>query len=257
MAEHRITLVERLPGRTFQPARRESRMTARDALMLSTIAFLALAALTVVAGVFVVFLSRISERDKDRDLAAYQTAAELRIHSARADAADALDRALAREGENTQSRERTAMLAREAAALLAQVTAARAQPPALPPPATTARAAEPPVERTADGRLSAAQRGRMIAVLIRRPGDITVMNATGADAERQAADIRAVFSASGWKVESGVVVDPKIPLAPLSLVLGASEQDKAVRTAFQAAGLTAPDRPRSPMDRPSTIYVGS
>jgi hypothetical protein len=66
-----------------------------------------------------------------------------------------------------------------------------------------------------------------------------------------------VFSASGWKVESGVVVDPKIPLAPLSLVLGASEQDKAVRTAFQAAGLTAPDRPRSPMDRPSTIYVGS
>jgi hypothetical protein len=234
---------------------RVSRMTVRDALLISTVAFIGLAGLTIVAGMIVVLLSRASERASARQAAAFRDEAEIRIHAARAEAAAAIDRALAREEENLRSRERTAMLVRDAVALHAQVLATRAPPapmaaPSLPPPAPLAVAA-------ADGSLSPIQRGRLISVLMRSPGDVTVINGVGLVAERHAADVRAVFTAAGWRVESGVVVDPKIPLAPVSLVLGRSAQDQTVRQAFQAAGVAAADRPRSPMDRPTTVYVGS
>jgi len=226
-------------------------MTVRDALLLSNIAFLGLVALAFVASVVVFLLNRASERAKDRELAAYQTTAEMRIHSARADAAEALERAVAGQAENLRARERTALIVREAVALHAQALAART--PALEAP----QAAAPGGDETVDRTLSTDQRGRMIAVLIRRRGDVTVMNGMGSEAERYAADVRAVFSAAGWNVESGVVVAPKTPLAPLSLVLGTTGQDLTVRKAFEAAGVNVGDRPRSPMDRPSTIYVGS
>jgi hypothetical protein len=227
-------------------------MTVRDALLLSNIAFLALVALAFVASVVVFLLNRASERAKDRELAAYQTAAEMRIHSAQADAAAALERAVAGASENLRTKERTAMLVREAVALHAQTLASRTPPALEAPPA-----AEPIGAKIADRTLSTDQRGKMLAILIRRPGDVTVMSGIGSEAERYAAEIRGIFSAAGWTVESGVVVEPKIPLAPLSLVLGTSGQDLAVRKAFHAAGVAVADRPRSPMDRPSTIYVGS
>ncbi len=220
-------------------------MTVRDALFLSTVAFLVLAALTIAAGVIAVFLGRANERARARELAAHRTAGETRIH----DAAAALEQLLAREAENLKTRERTAMLVREAAALYAQ-TLARA-------PALEAGSAVPRIaQQSADGPLSDAQRGRMVSVLIRRPGEVMVINGIGSEAERRAAEIRAIFRASRWKVESGVVVDPKIPLGSLSLVLGTSEQDVAVRMAFAAAGVTVSDRRRAPMDRPTTLYVG-
>jgi hypothetical protein len=226
-------------------------MTVRDALIFSNIAFLALVALAFVASVVVFLLNRASERAKDRELAAYQTAAEMSIHSARADAAEALERAVAAAAENLRTKERTAMLVREAVTLHAQTLAART--PALEAPPV----AQPIGDNTGDRTLSADQRGRMIAVLIRHQGDVTVMSGIGSEAERYAAEVRTVFSAAGWKVESGVVVAPKMPLAPLSLVLGTSGQDQAVRKAFQEAGVNVSSRPRSPMDRPTTIYVGS
>ncbi|MDB5480525.1 MAG: hypothetical protein JWO83_1578 [Caulobacteraceae bacterium] len=227
-------------------------MTARDALLISNVAFLTLVALAFVASVVVFFLNRASERAKDRELAAYQTAAELRIHSARADAAAALERAISRDADSVQARERTAMFVREAAALHAQTMAARVLP--LPPPrAAIGHSGERTVNRT----LSSEQRARMISVLIAHPGQITVINDAGPEPERYAADLRVIFNVSGWKVESGIVIEPRIPLAPLSLVLGTSEQDMAVRKAFEGAGVAVPDRPRSPMDRPTTIYVGS
>ncbi len=227
-------------------------MTVRDALILSNIAFLGLVALAFVASVVVFLLNRSSERAKDRELAAYQTTAEMRINSARADAAEALERAVMGETENLRARERTAMLVREAVVMHARALATRTPTPALEAPAP----AEAAGDEVADRTLSADQRGKMIAVLIRLHGDITVMSGAGSEAERYAADIRSVFSAAGWKVETGVVVAPKVPLAPLSLVLGTSGQDLAVRIAFQAAGVHVGDRPRSAMDRPSTIYVG-
>lgn len=226
-------------------------MSVRDALLFSNVAFLALVALAFVASVIVFFLNRANERAKDRELAAYQTAAELRIHSARADAAAAIERAIAGEAENLRAKERTALLVRDAVALHAQTLAAAKSPPVAALPA-----AENVDDNIADRTLSNDQRGKMIAVLIRRQGDVTVMNGIGSDTEAYAAEIRAVFSAAGWKVESGVVVEPRIPLAPLSLVAGASGQDVAVRRAFQAAGVAVRDRLRSPMDRPTTIYVG-
>ena len=244
-------------------------MTVRDALIISNVAFLTLAALTFIAGMFVFFLNRAVERAKDRELSNYQTAAEVRIQSARADAAAALERALAREEENLRTRERTALLVRDAAALHVQALTARTPAaPALPPPAVQslpagAAPAAPALpaaaggERTAEGALSGDQRGKMIAMLIRHRGDVTVINGMGADSERHAAELRAVFRAAGWQVESGVVIQPKVPLARLSLVLGTTEQDKLVRRAFAAAGVGVADRPRSPMDRPTTIYVGS
>jgi hypothetical protein len=97
----------------------------------------------------------------------------------------------------------------------------------------------------------------MVSALIANPGQVTIMNSVGSDTERYAADLRVIFNVSGWTVESGVVIEPKIPLAPLSLVLGDSPQDMAIRQAFEAAGVAVADRPRSPMDRPTTIYVGS
>jgi hypothetical protein len=234
-------------------------MTVRDALMLSNAAFLLFGALTIIAGVFLLFLNRAVERTKDRELAAYQTAAEVRIHSARADAAEALERAVARETENLKTRALTALLVRDAVALHAQTLAARSQGPQAvgASPAPTLHAGAPGGDGLADGTLSGDQRGKMISILIRRPGDVTVMNGAGSDAERRAAELRAVFRASGWQVESGVAIDPKVPLAPLSLVLGTSEQDKAVRRAFAAAGVGVTERPRSPIDRPTTIYVGA
>jgi hypothetical protein len=232
-------------------------MTVRDALLLSNIAFLALVALAFVASVVVFVLNRASEKAKDRELAAYQTAAEMRIHSAQADAAAALERAVAGASENLRTKERTAMLVREAVALHAQTLAART-PAALEAPSASEPIGAAPIDaKVADRTLSTDQRGKMLAILIRRPGEVTVMSGVGAEAERYATEIRAIFSAAGWTVESGVVVEPKMPLAPLSLVLGTSGQDLAVRKAFQAAGVAAANRPRSPMDRPSTIYVGS
>jgi hypothetical protein len=229
-------------------------MTAREALLISNIAFMALVALAFVAAVVVFFLNRSSERAKDRQLAAYQAAAEAHTHAARAEAVAAMERAVASESENVRARERTAMLLREAAALHAQALASRATPVAsLPPPALAA----PETAAPWDGTLSNEQRGRMIAALIRRPGEVTLMSDSGPGAERLSAELRSVFTASGWRVQSGIVVDPKIPLAPLSLVLGATEQDKAVRRAFAAAGVPVADRPRGPLDRATSVYIGS
>jgi hypothetical protein len=225
-------------------------MTVRDALLLSTIAFLVLAALTLAAGVIVVFLSRANDRAKDRQLADYQSAGETRVHSVRANAAAALERLLAREAENLKTMERMAVLVREAAALNAQTLANRV-------PAVDAGPAVPRIaQQSADGALSADQRGKMVSVLIRRPGDVTVINSVGIEAERHAAEIRAIFRASGWRVASGGFIEPRVPGASLSLVLGTSEQDVAVREAFAAAGVAVTDRPRSPTDRPTTVYVG-
>jgi hypothetical protein len=226
-------------------------MTIRDALLLSNIAFLALVALAFVASTIVFLLNRASERAKDRELSAYHAASQLQIHSARADAAAALERAVAGEAENLKTRERTALLVREAAAIHAQTLAARAR--AVEGPQAVPRIAEKFTERA----LSNEQRARMVSVLIAHPSQVTVINGVGSDTERYAADLRVIFSASGWTVESGATIDPKTPLAPLSLVLGTSAQDMAIREAFKAAGVTVVDRPRSSMDRPTTIYVGS
>jgi len=222
-----------------------SRLTLGGALLLSQIAFLVLAALTLIAGVAVVLLDGALERDKDRALAAYQSDAEIRIHSASADAAEAIERAVEGRVDALTTTERTAMLMREAAALRAQT------------PAADASAADPIVERTVDRTLTSDQRARMISVLIRHPGQVTVFNGPGAEAERYAGALKVLFSVSGWTVESGVVSQPRIPLPPLSVVLGTSEQDLAVRQAFEAAGAAVIDRARGPIDRPTTIYVGS
>ena len=226
-------------------------MTARDALLLSNIVFLALTALVFIAGMVAFLLNRANERAKDRELAAYHVAAQVRINSAQADAAAALERAVAKEAENLKTKERTATILRDIVALHAQTAAARTPALAAPPPA--ARLPDKIDDRT----LSNDQRAKMAAVLIRRHGDVTVMNGVGAETERFAAEIRAVFIAAGWNVETGVAIEPKTPLAPLSLVAGATAQDIAVRKAFAAAGVAVTDRRRSPMDRPTTIYVGS
>ena len=227
-------------------------MTVRDALFLSTVAFLVLAALTLVAGVIVVLLSRANDRARERELAASRTAGETRVHTALADAVAALERLLAREAEHLRAGERTATLLREAPAPHAQTLADRALAVEAGP--VVARIAQ----RSADRTLSDDQRGKMVSVLMRRSGDVMVVNGIGTEAGRRAAEMRAIFRASGWKVESGVVIDPKIPLlASLSVVLGTSEQDVVVREAFAVAGVAVADRPRSPMDRPTTIYVSS
>lgn len=226
-------------------------MSSRDALLLSNIVFLALAALVFIAGMVAFLLNRANERAKDRELAAYHASAQVRINSAQADAAAALERAVAREAENLKSKERTATILRDVVALHAQTLAARTPALAAPPPA--ARLTGEIDDRT----LSSDQRAKMASVLIRRHGDVTVMNGIGAEAERYAAEIRAVFTAAGWNVETGVAIEPEPPLAPLSLVLGTTAQDMAVRKAFEAAGVAVAYRPRSPMDRPTTIYVGS
>jgi hypothetical protein len=251
MAEHRITLIEHAAIRPRYLAGRVSRPTLGGALLLSQVAFLVLAAMTLIAGVAVVLLDGALERDKDRALAAYQSDAEIRIHSASADAAEAIERAVEGRVDALTTAERTAMLLREAAAL-------RAQPPASGASAAEARpAADPIVARAADRTLTSDQRARMISVLIRHPGQVTVLSSTGAETARYAGALKVLFSVSGWTVESGVVNQPRIPLPPLSVVLGTSEQDLAVRQAFEAAGAAVIDRPRSPIDRPTTIYVGS
>ena len=224
-------------------------MTVRDALLLSTIAFLVLAGLTLAAGVIAVFLGRANERAKNRELAAFRTAGETRVHAVRADAAAVLERLLAREAEALKTIERTAMLVHEAA-LHVRTPGAEA----------AAVEADPAVRRIAqqgaDGALSAEQRGKMVSILIRRPGDVAVIHGVGSDAERRAAEIRAIFKASGWTVQSSGAVEPNVPSASLSLVLETSERDVAVRNAFGAAGVAITERPRAPTDQPITIYVG-
>ena len=251
MAEHRITLIEPRALRPRYLAGGVSRLAVGDALLLSHVAFLVLAALTLIAGAAVVLLNGTVEKDKDRALAAYQADAETRIHSASADAAEALERAVEGRIDALTTTERTAMLIHEAAALHAQTPAPSASAAEAPP------AADPIGERIVDWTLSSEQRAKMIAVLIQHPGRVTLFNGMGADPERYAGALRVLFSVSGWTVESGVVPQPRAPLAPLSVVLGTSEQDLAVRQAFEAAGVAVADRRRSPIDRPTTIYVGS
>ena len=251
MAEHRITLIEAGALRPRHPAGRVSRPTLGDALLLSHVALLVLAALTLIAGVAVVLLDGAVERDKDRVLATYQSDAQIRIHAASANAAEAIERAVEGRIDALTTTERTAMIVREAAALNAQA------PVAGGPVAEARPAADPIVERVVERTLSSDQRARMIGVLIQHPGQVTVLSDRGAEAERYAGALKVLFSVSGWTVESGLVTEPRTPLAPLAVVLGSSEQDLAVRQAFEAAGVTVTDRPRSPIDRPTTIYVGS
>jgi hypothetical protein len=225
-------------------------MSVRDALLISNLAFLVLTALAFVAGAVSLFLSGLNERGKDRELAAYHASTELRIHSARADIVAALERVLASERRNLEAKERTAMIVRDAAALHAQAMADRARAVEAPPAAP--RLSHAATERT----LSSIQRAKMISVLIEHPGQITVVSGGGPEAERYAEDLRVIFSVSRWRVEGGSVADFRLMRAPLSLALGTSEQDIVVRTAFEAAGVAVANRPRGPMDPPTTIYVG-
>jgi hypothetical protein len=251
MAEHRITLIEARALRPRYLAGKVSGPTLGDALVLSHVALLVLAALTLIAGVAVVLLDAAVERDKDRALAVYQSDAEIRIHSASANAAEALERAVEARIDALTTTERSAMLVREAAAL-------NAQAPVAGPPAAEARpTADPVVEKVVDRTLSSDQRARIVEVLLQHPGRVTVLSVRGAEAEKYAGALKVLFSVSGWTVESGVVTQPRNPLAPLSVVLGFSEQDLAVRQAFEAAGVAVADRTRSPIDQPTTIYVGS
>ena len=251
MVEHRITLIESRALGPRYPAGRAPRLSVGDALFISHVAFLVLAALTLIAGVAVVLLNGAVERDKDRTLASYQSDAEIRIHTASADAAEAIERAVEGRIDALTTTQRTAMLVREAAALNARAPVAGA-------PAAEARpAADPIIETVVERTLSSDQRARMVGVLIQHPGQVTVLSGRGAEAERYAGALKVLFNVSGWTVESGVVTQPRIPLAPLSVVLGISEQDLTVRHAFEAAGVAVTDRPRSPIDRPTTIYVGS
>ena len=248
MAEHRITLIEPMAVQANPLVRRLLRLSARDALLISNIAFLTLAALTLVASMVVFSLYLAHEREKDRELAAHDAAAAVRIHSASADAAAALERAVARDSENLLTRERTAMLDREAAASRAQAPPTTAQAAPISP-----RTAQPFAERT----MSSEQRAKFIAELIQYPGQVMVLTGAGAETERYADALKVLFSVSGWVVESGVAVGPRASAAPVSVVLGSSSQDIAIRRAFEAAGVAASDRPRAPTDRPCTIYIGA
>jgi hypothetical protein len=225
-------------------------MTVRDALVISNITFVVLVALAFVVGGLSLFLNSVNERAHDRELAAYQTRSELRIQRARADAAATLQRAIDSETENLRTRERTALLMHDTAAMQAQTASQRARAVEAPP--ATPRLGYKAADRT----LSTAQRAKMISVLIERPGQITIVNGRTPEAEQYAAALTVIFRVSRWSVDSGVVADPRVRLPPLSLVEGSSEQDTAVRRSFAAAGVEVADQPPGPMDRPGTLYVG-
>ncbi len=239
-------------------------MTLEGALLIANVLFVALGALTLVAGLAVLLLSRAMDRAKDREIA------HLRIEAAAAKATAAGQLAVMESRlvnwlgvrAPAESDAATPSLPAPPVPLAAPPSASpRASAPValhggevLSPAAEPAPAAEAVV---APRHLSAAQKQRMEAILRLAPAMIMITTDGHAEPEAFADDLQSVFAAAGWHVDRALYASLDRPLAPLSANLKSTPIDVAVRGAFAASGL--PLSARDPLDAKvdREIFVGS
>jgi len=241
-------------------------VSLEGALLLANVLFVALGALTLVAGLAVLLLSRALDRAKDREIA------HLRIEAAaaKATAAGQLSVMESRLVDWLGARAPTdAAPAAPAAAPnipLAVPPGAASGPRAPTPPATPlgerflspAPNPAPASEAVfAPRHLTAAQKQRMEAILRLAPAIIMITTDGHAEPEAFADEIQAVFTLAGWHVDRALYASLDRPLAPLSANLKSTPIDVAVRGAFAASGL--PLTARDPIDarEDREIFIGS
>jgi len=241
-------------------------VSLEGALLLANVLFVALGALTLVAGLAALLLSRALDRAKDREIA------HLRIEAAaaKATAAGQLSVMESRLVDWLGARAPTdaAPTAPAAAANipLAVPPGAASAPHAPPPPATPlGERFLSPAPNPAPGseaifaprHLTAAQKQRMEAILRLAPAVIMITTDGHAEPEAFADEIQAVFTLAGWHVDRALYASLDRPLAPLSANLKSTPIDVAVRGAFAASGL--PLTARDPIDARADreIFIGS
>ena len=243
---------------------RSSRVTLDGALLLANILFVALCALTLVAGAAALMLGHAVDRAKDHEIAT------LRIQAASATAtgqmAEVEARMLAWLGAHPPSPEPQAVRLPNTPAPLqlgpppTTVLTIPAHPAVVPeadiPPlaleATSAGAPAGPQRN-----LTPTQRQRMEAILRLAPSLIMITTDGRSEPEHFADELQSVFTDAGWHVERAVYASLNRPLAPLSANLKSSSIDVAVGGAFAASGmpLKSRDPPQANADR--EIFVGS
>jgi hypothetical protein len=239
-------------------------VTLEGALLLANVLFIALGALTLVAGLAVLLLNRAMDRAKDREIA------HLRIEAAAAKATAA--------GQMSVMESRMVDWLGARAPSDAEPPAGRPAAPNIPlavPPSAASRPS-PPTPLPADQffspapaptaasdavfaprHLTAAQKQRMEAILRLAPSIIMITTDGHAEPEAFADELQAIFTLAGWHVDRALYASLDRPLAPLSANLKSTPIDVAVRGAFAASGLhlTARDPIDARADR--EIFVGS
>jgi len=252
------------PGVVRLDVGRPSAVTLEGALLLANILFVALGALTLVAGLAVLLLNRATDRAKDREIA------HLRIEAATAKATAAGQLSVMESRLVDWLGFRAPADASLGPPRLAAPAAQLAVPQSAPAFASAApgRAASEifspapdagPVNEAAitPRRLTGAQKQRMEAILKLAPAVVMLTTDGHAEPEAFADELQSVFTAAGWHVDRALYASLDRPLAPLSANLKSSPIDVAVKGAFAAAGL--PLSPRDPVDAKADreIFIGS
>ncbi len=243
---------------------RPSPVTLEGALLIANVLFVALGALTLVAGLAVLLLNRAMDRAKDREIA------HLRIEAAAAKATAA--------GQLAVMESRLVDWLGSRAPTDAEPAVAQPAPPNIPlavPPGAGSRPSPPTPLRGdpffspapapapasdavfAPRHLTPAQKQRMEAILRLAPAIIMITTDGHAEPEAFADELQAIFTVAGWHVDRALYASLDRPLAPLSANLKSSPIDVAVRGAFAASGL--PLTARDPVDARADreIFVGS
>ncbi|MBV8683867.1 MAG: hypothetical protein JO111_13415 [Caulobacteraceae bacterium] len=113
--------------------------------------------------------------------------------------------------------------------------------------------------RSTDGRvrvITPDSRDRMVRILGLSP-DSVILTSDGSDeAEAFADQLAGVFRDAGWKVERSLFISMKRPLAPLSADLLRQPRDQAVIAAFAAAGYALPARDPAGQAQAREIFIG-
>ncbi len=239
-------------------------MTLEGALLIANVLFVALGALTLVAGLAVLLLGRALDRAKDREIA------HLRIEAAAAKATAAGQLAVIESRLVDWLGGRAPAESDTAAARLSAPPVPLAAPPNLSPRANApaafhgeevlSPASEPPSQPEAviaPRHLSAAQKQRMEAILRLAPAVVMITTDGHAEPEAFADDLQSVFTAAGWHVDRALYASLDRPLAPLSANLKATPIDVAVRGAFAASGLPLSARDPADAKADREIFVGS
>jgi len=239
-------------------------VTLEGALLLANVLFVALGALTLVAGLAVLLLSRAMDRAKDREIA------HLRIEAAAAKATAAGQLAMmeshmvdwlgARAPTNAAPAEPPPAASNIPLAVPPGATSRPSAPTPLPADRFFSPATEPAPSSDvvfAPRHLTAAQKQRMEAILRLAPAIIMITTDGHAEPEAFADELQAIFTVAGWHVDRALYASLDRPLAPLSANLKSTPIDVAVRGAFAASGLhlTARDPIDARADR--EIFVGS
>jgi hypothetical protein len=238
-----MTQIEPSATPTNQRGRRGFGVPLNSLLLVSNTVFFIFSALAVASSVAVFLLTRAYDREKDRELTAYQASARVEIADASKRATEALERAVAQSAENLKTAERTAQLEKDAAQLRKDT-------------ATVSSAVKTVQSNLMPRRLLPAQREAFAAALKAGvPGTVEVVSLMDGTDKALAVDLSAAFAGAGWAVISPSVLGPGVPFPALGVTFVNRAHKQQVESAFRAVGLNFVQESRRADNYPSSAPI--